>query len=526
VGLGTTKIMVIPWALGEWDKPIPDHPPKVLEFQSNSKDRFSFFVPRGRLLRVYAINHKLGLVSAVHLRVAPGQALKLNLFPASKLHLPSAKNQEYTWTLLGNDPESGRPYLFGWGKVTLGSTRKTLLLPPGRFRLRMIRRKASSATLSLALAPKQVLKVHPQWEKPALLFPKNLDPQNQETLLLPPLFSPPMGATLPLSQPVLRIPTLQGLVLRSWIQKKDGSIQAIDLGPFHPGERRTLEAPKRSARELRIRLPLEAQGSPYSLELLWWDLGRRVRRNLGSKWKGEIIIHGIPRNSPLLLILENDRGQVSFLSSPSGKATSQLKPNPKPSAGLDLQVFSPDGMPAGGNKIRVLPLEIQGLNREALTLLGPWNRWTNPQGRLQLRGLPEGEYRIHILPGLHNELEKRIQLSAKKITRMSLHLKTGFHLEGQVLNSRGEPVPGALVKLLSETLPPTVSPRTVTTDVKGHFQFLSLGKGPFSLEAILVRGSKSFFARRRGVHLGEKKTILLLKPEDPKDPFNKKDPRD
>ena len=528
--LDASEIVVIPWTLGEWDQPIPDHPPKIRRVQGNKAGRFAFEAGGGRPLRGYARNPGLGLVSAVHLRVAPGQALKLNLFPASKLSLPSTPRQAYSWILLGLDRESQRPFLFLWGIQHKGSAEREILLPPGRFQLRLVRRDAASASLDLALAPAEKTRVEPSWERPAFLRTRRTSPKARESLLLPPLFSPPGAGRLPIPEKpgLLRVPTLQGLVLRSWIQTGEGLLRAIDLGPFQPGERKSLLLPAGGQRSLTVQLPPSRSSAwaPRQMDILWWDRGRRVRRQISPPGKGHFRIVGIPKGGPIVLVFEDSRGRISYLSTPEGEGSFSLRPDPKPPAGLDLQVFSPDGMPAGSHRIQVQALEIPGLSQGAIALLGPWNRWTDPRGRLQLRGLPQGAYRVHVPAGLHNEWNKEIRLHSQDLARLRIQLTTGYHLEGVVVDPRGEPVSGALVELSSERIRPTFSPRRTTTDSKGRFRFLGLGEPPYFLEAILVRGAESFLARRRGIQPGKEGIRLILKPEDPKNPFKKKGHRD
>ena len=522
VSIGPTKIVMIPWTPREWENPIPDNKPEVKEFFSNERGRFTLPAPPGCLLRVRAENPKLGLVSSVHLRVIPGKPLALSLFPASKLILPPS-GQDNSWILLGQNPETQRPYLFAWGTQKKSKESKEILLPPGKFRLRILRQDSCSATLSFSLSPKEKKWLRPHWEKPATLIQEKVDSRSKKTLLLPPLFAPPGGGVLPLSKRVLKIPSLQGLILKSWVRMQPGSFRALDLGPFQPGERSLLEIPAEKGREVLIQLP-SASGEKtqnFQLTILWWDLGRRVQRHLKGINPRQIRIQGIPKPGPILVKIEGPNGQLGYTEAKAGQAHTVLKPMLHPSAGLDLKVFSPDGMPSGGDPVRIQALKIQGLSLDALNLLGTWKLWTNPLGRLHLRGLPEGKYRIHILPGLHNEMLREVQLFSKQIHRLQLQLTTGFHLEGRILDPKGKPVSGVLVKLSSELLPPTTSQRKATTDSKGRFQFLSLGKGPFSLEAIQVRGNRTFFARKRGVTLDEKETVLILQSEDPKNPFKK-----
>jgi len=153
-----------------------------------------------------------------------------------------------------------------------------------------------------------------------------------------------------------------------------------------------------------------------------------------------------PRDSVALVIVKPDKG-VPDEALPSLQrdlartdVEEPLVPPSRPGA-LDLELRHPDGSPASRVRCAVVPdpdprERRRGLPGQELDLQ------TDDDGRLELRALEAGSYRLH-LDRAH--VQPRLTVVAGQTTHHAVRLPPGVDIDGQVIDARARGVEGARV---------------------------------------------------------------------------------
>ncbi|GEM_PF-4566599 len=489
---------------------------KIYETRTDSRNRWRLKVPPGNLYRIWAVAPGEGRVSTILHRRSPHSLSALRLFPASTLVIPGDPGHRFRWTCFARDRETGGSFLHLHGTSDEGRGLR-LLLPPGPYRLLLVREDAFSWKAELRLRPRETFTIRPRWSPPRrVFFPEARVPEGGR-LRLPTSFAPPGAAFLDPGEGPCTIPAL-GLLLRVRWESRAGTGPAFDLALPAEGEDRVLDLPPWTPRTL------ELEGLPSPRPPLH-ILGHRRAGPLPSRFDCYLeprarTLAGLP---PGDLLLESAGTSFRYLAPVrSGARTAGF--SRIPTGSLALEVRTNDLSPPFDLRLRIRPRSLEGLAADWTSLLPSRLAFPDRRGRAYLPRLPAGRHLVLATGPRLVPAAAEIRIRAGEESELHLELDKGARIHGIVKAPDGRPAPGVVVRLrpvagVKESPILALLRKDLLSDERGEFQFDGLPPDlGFRCEAQRSRGTRSELARRSWILPGPDPVELRLQDEDPGNP--------